>query len=69
MASLVEFSLNSLSGEQAMRSVEMEVSPGIRHRMPAYPIGGHDVWGATALILAEFMEHWDNLEEAHRKMP
>ena len=69
VASIIEFSIESLLGEQAMRPVSMEVSPGIHHPVPAYPIQGHEVWGATALILTEFMEHWKLLPEAVRNMP
>lgn len=66
--SIIEFKVESLLTERTMRPVEMEVAPGIFHPMPAYPIQGNEVWGATALILTEFMEHWKQLPEAMRTM-
>lgn len=66
--SIIEFKVESLLTEGAMRPVEMEVAPGIFHSMPAYPIQGNEVWGATALILTEFLEHWKQLPEATRTM-
>ncbi|MDO7741158.1 MAG: CoA pyrophosphatase [Flavobacteriales bacterium] len=66
--SIIEFKVDSLLTDRAMRPVKMEVSPGLFHPMPAYPIQGNEVWGATALILTEFMEHWKQLPEAMRTM-
>lgn len=66
--SIIEFKVESLLTEWTMRPVEMEVAPGFFHPMPAYPIQGNEVWGATALILTEFMEHWKQLPEATRTM-
>ena len=66
--SIIEFKVESLLTDLAMRTVKMEVSPGLFHSMPAYPIQGNEVWGATALILTEFMEHWKQLTEASRTM-
>lgn len=66
--SLIEFSIESISSQSGLRPVDMEVFPGIRHSIPVYPILGHNVWGATALILTEFLEHWNYLKEAHRNM-
>ncbi len=68
VAAVIEFSIESLLKEQAMRPLKMEVSPGIYHDMPAYPIQGHEVWGATALILTEFLEHWKQIPEQVRNM-
>jgi 8-oxo-dGTP pyrophosphatase MutT (NUDIX family) len=66
--SIIEFKVDSLLTDLAMRPVKMEVAPGMFHPMPAYPIQGNEVWGATALILTEFMEHWKQLTEASRTM-
>ena len=63
VAAIIEFSIDSLIEEHAMRLVELEVFRGVFHSIPAYPIQGHEVWGATALILTEFMEHWIRIKE------
>ena len=66
--SIIEFQVESLLTDLALRPVEMELSPGLFYPMPAYPIQGTEVWGATALILTEFMEHWKQLPEVTRTM-
>lgn len=46
-----------LLAEGPTRGVEIERA-GARVRFPAYDVGGREVWGATGLILAEFLEVW-----------
>lgn len=44
----------SLLLDRSARSVETRVIEGIALTIPFYHVGGHQVWGATAMILAEF---------------
>ena len=34
------------------------VRSGVQHEMPAYDVDGRAVWGATALMLTEFVAIW-----------
>lgn len=39
---------------------------GREFAVPAFKVGGRLVWGATALVLAEFSQIWLRLTEGHR---
>src|SRR5205823_1499451 len=56
VAELIEVSLNTLL-DPATRMVEEWTMPQYNNSkvmMPHYQIAGHKVWGATAMVLAEF---------------
>jgi hypothetical protein len=39
----------------ATRQVEIHFRDNQRFEVPAYEVGAHRIWGATAMILAEFL--------------
>lgn len=49
---------------EALMPVPVEVRGGVRAPMPAYRVGGEVVWGATAVLLAEFSEIWAEARKA-----
>jgi 8-oxo-dGTP pyrophosphatase MutT (NUDIX family) len=49
----------------ALQPVAVTVGGGMRAPMPAYRVDGEVVWGATAVLLAEFSEIW---AEARRRL-
>ena len=50
---------------EALQSVAVRVRAGVHAPMPAYCVDGEVVWGATAVLLAEFSEIW---AEARRRL-
>lgn len=54
VAELLEVPLSLLLDPSIRREEEWEL-PGGRVRVPYYAVGPHKVWGATAVILAEFL--------------
>lgn len=51
---LIEVSLPQMQDEENRGIVTRETSLGTLH-VPAFTFAGHEVWGATAMILAEFV--------------
>ena len=49
----------------ALRPHPVQVRAGVVAPMPAFAVGGEVVWGATAVLLAEFSEIW---AEARRRL-
>jgi len=49
---------------EALTPVPVQVRLGVRAPMPAYRVEGEVVWGATAVLLAEFSEIWAEARKA-----
>jgi 8-oxo-dGTP pyrophosphatase MutT (NUDIX family) len=52
--SILEIPLDALCDRACQTSSERELD-GRRLRVPAFHVGGHEIWGATAMVLAEFL--------------
>ena len=53
VAEIIELPLNLLLNPAAHESCEI-VRRSLRFSAPCYSYGGHNIWGATSIILAEF---------------
>ena len=53
---IIEVSLAHLLAPETMVEGEVEIPGGRKLRVPYYQVENHQVWGATALILGEFIE-------------
>jgi 8-oxo-dGTP pyrophosphatase MutT (NUDIX family) len=60
VARILEIPLETLCDRQSLASSERE-RDGRRVVIPAFHVGGHEIWGATAMVLAEFLAllDWD----------
>jgi 8-oxo-dGTP pyrophosphatase MutT (NUDIX family) len=54
VASILEIPIDALCDRQCLVSNERE-RDGRRLLIPAFHVGGHEIWGATAMVLAEFL--------------
>lgn len=52
---LIETPLTEFSNEGNIGETTVSVGAGFQMRVPRYLIQGHTVWGATAMMMAEFM--------------
>ncbi len=50
---VIEVSLEDLMNDLIIHEKEIILSNGLHIKAPYYDISGHDVWGATAMILSE----------------
>ena len=55
---------DALVHSEALTPVPVQVRRGVRAPMPAYRVEGEVVWGATAVLLAEFSEIWAEARKA-----
>jgi 8-oxo-dGTP pyrophosphatase MutT (NUDIX family) len=55
VAKLIEVSIEELTDPRSRTSREMTVRPDLDLHIPYYSLQGHMVWGATAMILSEFV--------------
>jgi len=53
---IIVIRLRDLIEERSMKIKEFVVSSGLKVTAPCYDVDGHLIWGATAMILREFME-------------
>jgi len=53
VSQVIEVPLQGFVHESNIITTQVHSSKGILERVPAYPIEGFDVWGATAMMLAE----------------
>jgi 8-oxo-dGTP pyrophosphatase MutT (NUDIX family) len=54
---IIEFPLASFVDPSSRRMTRIEISPGIvLNHVPTYTINGFEIWGATAMIMSEFLE-------------
>jgi 8-oxo-dGTP pyrophosphatase MutT (NUDIX family) len=51
---LIEADIEKLCDDSIISEKEITLKNGIKMVVPYYNIGGHTVWGATAMILSEF---------------
>jgi hypothetical protein len=56
VAAILETPLRLLLDPATRAEEEMELRGGLRMRVPFFRVGEHRVWGATAMILSEFVE-------------
>ena len=56
VAAILEVPLRLLLDPATRAEEEMELRGGLRLRVPLFIVGEHKVWGATAMILSEFVE-------------
>jgi 8-oxo-dGTP pyrophosphatase MutT (NUDIX family) len=54
VASILEVALETLCDRRCLVSTERE-RDGRRVVVPAFHVAGHEIWGATAMVLAEFL--------------
>ena len=54
VVAIIEPTLADLLDVEKRKSKTLDASSGVRLEAPYYDIGGHVVWGATAMMLAEF---------------
>ena len=62
VARILEIPVEALCDRKSLASSERE-RDGHRVVVPAFHVGGHEIWGATAMVLAEFLAllDWDQL--------
>jgi 8-oxo-dGTP pyrophosphatase MutT (NUDIX family) len=53
---VIEIKLSDLLDEGNRQTTELRVRNGTRFNVPGYVVDGHTIWGATAMILSEFLE-------------
>jgi len=63
VAEVLEVSLPQLR-DPAIREEEVHWREGQRFEIPVYRIGTHRIWGATAMILAEFLVVLSSIESS-----
>ena len=56
VAAILEVPLRLLLDPATRAEEEMELRGGLRLHVPLFAVGEHKVWGATAMILSEFVE-------------
>jgi 8-oxo-dGTP pyrophosphatase MutT (NUDIX family) len=54
--SIVKFPLQSLNNPTLLKIKKIEASSGLNLSVPAYELGEHVIWGATAMMLKEIGE-------------
>jgi 8-oxo-dGTP pyrophosphatase MutT (NUDIX family) len=55
VAAIIEISLEELLHEKSIQQTYRTLAGGIRIKIPYYGVDEHVVWGATAMILSEFL--------------
>ena len=64
VAAILEVPLRLLLDPATLVEESMELRGGLRLRVPCFRVGEHAIWGATAMMLSEFLErlrytrHW-----------
>lgn len=56
VAKVIEISLDQLSDSELIKEKEVITKGGFKIKAPYFDFDGHHVWGATAMMLAEFKE-------------
>ena len=54
VASVLEIALDELADQACLVTRERQLD-GTRLVIPAFEVAGHEIWGATAMVLAEFL--------------
>lgn len=54
--SILEVALADFFSEESLQNIPIKLADGSRLRTPCYRIGGDVIWGATAMMMAEFLE-------------
>jgi hypothetical protein len=54
VARILEVPVADLADRDALRSIT-RVRDGRSYRVPAFHVHGFEIWGATAMVLAEFL--------------
>lgn len=63
--SVLTIPVNELLKPDALRPVPIAINPDQKVELPAYIWKGEIIWGATAIILAEFTFAWKSMTENH----
>ena len=63
VAAVLTVPLDALLTPDALRAHPIEVKPGIKVSLPAYEWEGAIIWGATAIMLTEFVFAWKDAVE------
>jgi hypothetical protein len=58
---LIEIPISLLTNPQIIKNADVEARNTI-YNVPVYDIGKHHIWGATAMIMSEFIEVWNRIE-------
>jgi 8-oxo-dGTP pyrophosphatase MutT (NUDIX family) len=66
VSQLLEVPINFLE-DTASQKIKKAVFKGLELDVPYYDFFGQDVWGATAMILSEFLEIWRKATELEKK--
>jgi 8-oxo-dGTP pyrophosphatase MutT (NUDIX family) len=53
---LLEIPLDAFLDKNAKQEKEIDVFPALTMKVPCYFINGHVIWGATAMMLSEFLD-------------
>lgn len=55
VAAIIEVPLDELLSEKSIQQTYRTLADGVRMKIPCYGVDEHVVWGATAMILSEFL--------------
>ncbi len=61
VADIIEAPLTSLRDPAQLRETQMRLSDGLTIRTPYFDVQARVVWGATAMILSEFLWVWEEV--------
>lgn len=62
VAQILELKLNDFLQADAVQQTTVKSGIGYTMQVPAYLIQGHTIWGATAMMLSEFLEIYSQIE-------
>jgi 8-oxo-dGTP pyrophosphatase MutT (NUDIX family) len=63
--SILHFNLSQFSGEEKILKKDITTSSGFTiNNVPHYFIEGHVVWGATAMMMSEFIDIFDSVSKS-----
>ena len=60
--SILQPELNYLLRDDIIGETEIELSSGFQFKTPSFEVDGHTVWGATAMIIAELKQLFEEIE-------
>lgn len=63
VAALVEVEVSAFFNRENNRAMPITMSNGMEIKTPCFSINGHIIWGATAMIISEFVEMNRTLED------
>ena len=60
---ILEVPLKQLIGKDKLIDTRVSISPELNIPVKAYQIDNHIIWGATCMILTEFLDLWNSLNK------